>query len=580
MILERKIRTLLTVVLIVCGAVRSHTQTTASDDGLELGVGFVMEGDFEAAVEVLDAVVIILEGRLERRARLARANLYLGYALLYTYGEEEATLRLSEARRRDPHVVPSPAEFPRRVIRLWAAAADSNNRPRPAPSVALDGDNRTIFDAPVDPAVWISNSPDRLFLQVALASPGGRCLGELTVDPTRAQLRWRPTHTDRPCPAAFAVPFDDVESVSVASEGGFVVRVGSGDARRLVFIPQPYNAWFDRGIEGRRQLDLPRVARVATRLAVRGLLTALGRSPSRAWSFYGTPVDITASELLNIPAGYDGRAVRTRGRFTNVRASNRLRSSLDAAGAVIGLSPTPETRALVDANAAALDGTEITVTGVFRRQPASPDEPGDEAPSYAISFWDVSSAVLAETSRPAQALTSLFAATPVPMNQPVEVVGQFRGSNLFGDLPPTTRSGAGLNDWVLREGAAAIWVTGAKPEGSGWSLNPLNRRDTSTWLWVSGQLEEQAGRYYLASDGANRRCSDGTAGRRQRSAGGWTARSRSVSEYRRSGGIEPTRPRGGKGAPAGGTVGGKDGQHTEVGGPGSATTLVYPTGRR
>ena len=56
-----------------------------------------------------------------------------------------------------------------------------------------------------------------------------------------------------------------------------------------------------------------------------------------------------------------------------------------------------------------------------------------------------------------------------------------------------------------------------------------------------------------------------TAGRRQRSAGGWTARSRRVSEYRRSGGIEPTRPRGGKGAPAGGTGGGKDGQHTEVG---------------
>ena len=47
--------------------------------------------------------------------------------------------------------------------------------------------------------------------------------------------------------------------------------------------------------------------------------------------------------------------------------------------------------------------------------------------------------------------------------------------------------------------------------------------------------------------GANRRCSDGTAGRRQRSAGGWAARSRSVSEYHRSGGIEPTRPRGGKG---------------------------------
>ena len=77
----------------------------------------------------------------------------------------------------------------------------------------------------------------------------------------------------------------------------------------------------------------------------------------------------------------------------------------------------------------------------------------------------------------------------------------------------------------------------------------------------------------------SRRCSDGTAGRRQRSAGGWAARSRRVSEYRRSGGIEPTRPRGGKGAPAGGTVGGKDGQHTEVGSRLHVTTTDSRTGQ-
>ena len=77
----------------------------------------------------------------------------------------------------------------------------------------------------------------------------------------------------------------------------------------------------------------------------------------------------------------------------------------------------------------------------------------------------------------------------------------------------------------------------------------------------------------------SRRCSDGTAGRRQRSAGGWTARSRSVSEYRRSGGIEPTRPRGGKGAPAGGTGGGKDGQPTEVGSRLHVTTTDSRTGQ-
>ena len=77
----------------------------------------------------------------------------------------------------------------------------------------------------------------------------------------------------------------------------------------------------------------------------------------------------------------------------------------------------------------------------------------------------------------------------------------------------------------------------------------------------------------------SRRCSDGTAGRRQRSAGGWTARSRRVSEYRRSGGIEPTRPRGGKGAPAGGTGGGKDGQPTAVGSRLHVTTPDSRTGQ-
>ena len=51
------------------------------------------------------------------------------------------------------------------------------------------------------------------------------------------------------------------------------------------------------------------------------------------------------------------------------------------------------------------------------------------------------------------------------------------------------------------------------------------------------------------------------------------------TRHRRSGGIEPTRPRGGKGAPAGGTVGGKDGHHTEVGSRLHVTTTDSRTGQ-
>ena len=102
-----------------------------------------------------------------------------------------------------------------------------------------------------------------------------------------------------------------------------------------------------------------------------------------------------------------------------------------------------------------------------------------------------------------------------------------------------------------------------RPPGGGHRLTTPEAVDVSTWRPTE----------------RSRRCSDGTAGRRQRSAGGWTARSRRVSEYRRSGGIEPTRPRGGKGAPAGGTGGGKDGQHTEVGSRLHVTTTDSRTGQ-
>ena len=117
--------------------------------------------------------------------------------------------------------------------------------------------------------------------------------------------------------------------------------------------------------------------------------------------------------------------------------------------------------------------------------------------------------------------------------------------------------------WVSREPGRPLVVSILKVAGGRAPAHHARGRGRSTWRPTE----------------RSRRCSDGTAGRRQRSAGGWTARSRRVSEYRRSGGIEPTRPRGGKGAPAGGTGGGKDGQHTEVGSRLHVTTTDSRTGQ-
>jgi hypothetical protein len=77
----------------------------------------------------------------------------------------------------------------------------------------------------------------------------------------------------------------------------------------------------------------------------------------------------------------------------------------------------------------------------------------------------------------------------------VEVVGQFRGANLFGDLPDGSQRKAG--DWVIRSGDAAAWVTGKKPKGKGWALDPSSRGDCKWWLHVKGRAERRDGVVYI-----------------------------------------------------------------------------------
>jgi len=68
----------------------------------------------------------------------------------------------------------------------------------------------------------------------------------------------------------------------------------------------------------------------------------------------------------------------------------------------------------------------------------------------------------------------------------VSVRGQFRGENLFGDLPSSSR--ARSSDWVIKEDLFAVWVTGKKPKGAGWSLDASLKRDTGKWLQVMGRV--------------------------------------------------------------------------------------------
>jgi hypothetical protein len=75
--------------------------------------------------------------------------------------------------------------------------------------------------------------------------------------------------------------------------------------------------------------------------------------------------------------------------------------------------------------------------------------------------------------------------------QKVTVIGNFRGRNLFGDLPGAP--GKSRYDFVLRGVEGAIWVTNLRPRGSGFELDVNRRVDSDRWIEVTGTIVRERG---------------------------------------------------------------------------------------
>jgi hypothetical protein len=80
-------------------------------------------------------------------------------------------------------------------------------------------------------------------------------------------------------------------------------------------------------------------------------------------------------------------------------------------------------------------------------------------------------------------------------NQKITIVGQFRGRNLFGDLPeaPVQNRYA----FVLRSTDAALWVMGLRPRGKDFSFDPGKRIDSGRWVKVQGTVRAAKGLTWL-----------------------------------------------------------------------------------
>jgi hypothetical protein len=361
--------------------------------------------------------------------------------------------------------------------------------------------------------------------------------GILTIDPRRRLVIWEGVDGDLGCRVKVEASFDDVRSVAIG-EPGFALEFRKGKGERMLLIPRPHAQWLlqERKVRNSQMaqagrdgllngpdgdalpltgaaastapivehLNLPSAVTADTRAAVNAIRDALGRTPAPATqireALYGSMLEVSPAEITEAPAEFEGQAVRVRGRFEAGGAgANAPARIVDESGAAVFVTADPEIARLVAVESKGWPGYLIEVTGVVRRDATAPAP----FPRYAVSFWDFDASGLPIAPSIAAEATSvklpeLIANPESVKDRRVRVVGQFRGRNLYGDLPaPSFRHRL---DWVLKDERAAVWVTGRAPSGRDFKLDPDVQDDARTWLEVVGRAVLRDGQVVVRAE--------------------------------------------------------------------------------
>ncbi|HEY0876704.1 MAG TPA: Ig-like domain-containing protein [Vicinamibacterales bacterium] len=108
-------------------------------------------------------------------------------------------------------------------------------------------------------------------------------------------------------------------------------------------------------------------------------------------------------------------------------------------------------------------------------------------------------ASLAPSSPPRAPTVRAIALAPQNfVDREVRVVGRFRGRNLYGELPYAL--GKDKWDFVIQSADGAVWVTGVRPRGKGFDLDPTKRVDTGRWVEVRGVVRQQGLTPYIDAE--------------------------------------------------------------------------------
>ncbi len=200
----------------------------------------------------------------------------------------------------------------------------------------------------------------------------------------------------------------------------------------------------------------------------------------------GQTIEVSVDNLIGMPESYIGKAVRTRSQLEMDATSSGLIYYLRGTfGGRLYLYPVPEAASTWEREARTWAGREVEVTGGVE---ANRDSTGAASTVYLL-IWSFLGPPDEKAARVASAPVTLEELVTKPDRHDgkmVNVRGQFRGANLFGDLPSASRRRSA--DWVLKDDLFAVWVSGKKAKGPGWDLDPDLRRDTGKWLQVTGRV--------------------------------------------------------------------------------------------
>jgi hypothetical protein len=126
--------------------------------------------------------------------------------------------------------------------------------------------------------------------------------------------------------------------------------------------------------------------------------------------------------------------------------------------------------------------------------PRAPDAETRDASRWPRPGEELFVRVTSVTAAAASSAPSMRALALEPwkyVGQKITVTGNFRGRNLFGDLPGTP--GKSRYDFVIRGAEGAAWVTGVQPKGRGFDLDIDRRFDSDKWLQVTGIVAYERG---------------------------------------------------------------------------------------